>query len=262
MRVAAEGSRPTYGPEILAELDHAAHRHFWFRHRNRVLAELLRSRLGHVPIPRILEVGCGTGGVLAEIERTIPRAELIGVDLFPEAIDRARRNTRATLIAGDLATIDVGRDLDAACAFDVIEHLDDDIGTLRRLASVLRPTGGLVAITVPAHDWLWTELDDATFHRRRYSMPSLIEAFRRAGLRPVFTSYLMSAALVPLWLRRVLVGRRRQPKSGWVDELQVPPVLNQILLATLAPERRLLAAGRSMPFGSSLLGIAVPDTAP
>jgi SAM-dependent methyltransferase len=255
MAVPSDQVRPSYSPETLAELDGAARRHFWFRHRNRLLAQVLRSRLREIPAPKILEVGCGTGGVLREIERAMPEARLYGVDLFEEAIAFARRNTRATLVAGDLAGVDLGGDVDAACAFDVIEHIDDDVATLRLLAGTLRP-GGLVVVTVPAHDWLWSELDDATFHRRRYSMESLQRALRGAGLAPIFSTYLMSLALPPLWLRRVLVGRRRQPKQGWKDELRVTPVLNGLLLAALAPERWLVRAAHRVPFGSSVLGIA------
>ena len=247
-------ARPNYSPETLAELDAAARRHFWFRHRNRLLAQVLRSRLRQIAEPKILEVGCGTGGVLREIERALPAARLVGVDLFEEAIAYARRNTRARLVAGDLATVELGADMDAACAFDVIEHIDDDVATLRLLAATLRP-GGIVVVTVPAHDWLWTELDDATFHRRRYSRQSLELALQKAGLVPVFSSYLMSLALPPLWLRRVLLRGRRQPKRGWKDELRVTPVLNGLMLAALAPERWLVEAGRRIPFGSSVLGI-------
>jgi SAM-dependent methyltransferase len=255
MAVPSDPVRPTYSPETLAELDAAASTHFWFRHRNRLLAQVLRARLRAVPAPKILEVGCGTGGVLREIERSMPRASLFGVDLFEEAIAFARRNTRATLVAGDLATIDLGGEVDAACAFDVIEHIDHDVATLRLLAATLRP-GGIVMVTVPAHDWLWTELDDATFHRRRYSLESLQTALRRAGLTPIFSTYLMSLALPPLWLRRVLLRGRRQPRGGWKDELRVTPVLNGLLLAALVPERWLVQAAHRVPFGSSVLGIA------
>ena len=70
---------------------------------------------------------------------------------------------------------------DLVTSMDVIEHLDDD-AALADYRRVVRP-GGLVLLTVPAYQWLWSDHDTWAAHRRRYSRPTLVAAVDRAGLR-------------------------------------------------------------------------------
>ncbi|MCP5477943.1 MAG: methyltransferase domain-containing protein [Rhodanobacteraceae bacterium] len=66
-----------------------------------------------------------------------------------------------------------------ACAFDVLEHVDDDTG-LREMHRILRP-GGRLLLTVPAHRWLWSRRDELAGHQRRYSRSLLSKRVRDAG---------------------------------------------------------------------------------
>jgi SAM-dependent methyltransferase len=96
---------------------------------------------------------------------------------------------------------------DVVTAFDVLEHVDDDVGTLRTLASLLAP-GGQIVLTVPAYAWLWGGEDVISQHRRRYTMSSLRGAVRAAGLWVRFASY-FNAAILPgvaavAWARRLV----------------------------------------------------------
>lgn len=75
------------------------------------------------------------------------------------------------------------RSFDAVLAFEVLEHVEDDQRVLGEIARVLRP-GGIVAISVPLHAALWSELDEACAHVRRYEPADLWRNLRKAGIEP------------------------------------------------------------------------------
>ena len=142
--------------------------------------------------------------------------------------------------------------------FDVLEHLDDDVGVLRALHAALAP-GGMLVLTVPAHPWLFDEMDTLAHHRRRYRLGELREKLEAADFELVQVRHFM-ALLVPLLvvaraLGRLLRGRLRNPAARRDAELGVVPLLNPVLLG--APR---LEGGLSrvlpLPFGTSLVAVA------
>jgi SAM-dependent methyltransferase len=142
--------------------------------------------------------------------------------------------------------------------FDVLEHIDDDQGTLDWVASVLEP-GGVLVLTVPAHPFLFDEMDELAHHRRRYRRQELHEKLERAGLQTRFLSHFM-ATLVPMlvvlrWLGRRFRGGRQAVVGRRSAELSVVPVLNDVLRTLLRLERYWLRM-LPLPFGSSLVAIA------
>src|SRR5689334_15316943 len=95
-------NRPTYSVEQFASLFAAEDRHFWFRSRNRCIAAALRSLPDFATIRDVLEVGCGTGMVLAQLQKLFPSGRVIGMDLFEEALKLARHRFPGPLIQGDV----------------------------------------------------------------------------------------------------------------------------------------------------------------
>ena len=75
------------------------------------------------------------------------------------------------------------RSFDAVLAFEVLEHIEEDQHVLDEMARVLRP-GGIAAVSVPLHAALWSELDEACAHIRRYEPAELWEKLRKAGMEP------------------------------------------------------------------------------
>jgi SAM-dependent methyltransferase len=62
---------------------------------------------------------------------------------------------------------------DLVCAFDIIEHVDDDDAALSELSRVAR-LGGALLISAPLHASLWTSFDEFVGHKRRYDPPDLL----------------------------------------------------------------------------------------
>jgi SAM-dependent methyltransferase len=141
--------------------------------------------------------------------------------------------------------------------FDVLEHITDDGGTLAWVHSVLEP-GGVLVLTVPAHPFLFDEMDEIAHHRRRYRRSELRVKLEGAGLRVRFLSHFM-APLVPglviwRWLGKLALSRRGAAERRAM-EFRVHPVLNRPLTGLLRLERWFLQRS-ALPFGSSILAIA------
>jgi SAM-dependent methyltransferase len=223
---------------------------FWFRHRNRAITTLLQ-RFPPAATP-LLDVGGGNGAVAAALEATGTPVVLVepGIEGVRNAAARGlRRVVRGTVEALGLPEHSVP----AAGMFDVLEHIERDVDFLQQLRGLLCPDGRLY-LTVPAFRWLWSLDDEAAGHFRRYTRASLTATLRAAGFEPEFVSYLFAPLPAPLFAMRTLpsvIGRRRvasqeqEHRSG-----------GGILEALLRRELDRLRSGRSIPIGTSVVGVA------
>ena len=245
MKPAMQGSIG-YDASRFAAIAAVEERHFWFRSRSRLIVWALRR---HFPRARsMLEIGCGTGNVLAALQQSgIER--LVGSEAHAEGLAfAARRAPGAELMQMDARRIPFRGEFDVLGAFDVIEHIEEDEQVLREMFAACRPGGG-VMLTVPQHAWLWSKRDEIAQHRRRYNRRELLAKLAAAGFqRPWVTSFV--SLLLPL----MALSRRRKDVSS--AELEVGAAANQVLGAVMALERGVIRAGVSLPAGGSLLAVA------
>jgi len=220
--------------------------HFWFRSRARLIVWALRR---HFPRAQsLLEIGCGTGNVLAAIKET-GLNRVVGSEALPEGLAfAARRVPGAELLQMDARRIPFRDEFDVVAAFDVIEHIEEDAQVLGGMFAACRSGGGVI-VTVPQHAWLWSERDERARHRRRYARRDLLRKLAAAGFqRPWATSFV--SLLLPL----MVLSRRRRLSAS--DELEIGGATNRALGAVMALERALIAAGLRLPAGGSLLAVA------
>jgi SAM-dependent methyltransferase len=246
-----DGFRESYFAE-LAELEAG---NFWFRGRNDLIAWALET---YLPECRsLLEIGCGTGFVLQRIRTVLPGAELVGTEIFSAGLGfAAERVPSAAFMQLDARSIPYRGQFDAVCAFDVIEHIQEDRKVLASVAAALRPGGTLLA-TVPQHPALWSPQDVHAFHVRRYTAAQLRSRLAGAGFEVVrMTSFV--SLLLPFMLASRVLMKRRGPDEPFdaIDELRMSPVANAALGSVMRLERILIERGVSWPAGGSLLVIA------
>lgn len=237
-------------------------RHFWFRSRNRLIIWALGR---YFPDARsFLEIGCGTGFVLAGIERAFPEWRLRGGEFYPAGLQSAsRRVKRAELLQMDARDIPFSDEIDVVGAFDVLEHILEDEMVLSQLYQALHRGGGAI-LTVPQHSFLWSSWDTISCHQRRYSQKELVVKMERAGFRIVrITSFF--ALLLPLLILSRLGSRSGTDATGIGKEpdldaeFGLPRFLNSSFEKVCTIERAMLKCGFSFPAGGSLLCVAMKD---
>lgn len=250
----------SYDPRYFEPLFAAEERHFWFVARNKVICALARKILGQRENASILEVGCGTGNVLQALEAEFPEAELVGMDLFQEGLQFARRRVHCGLVQADLSHPPFERTVDLLGMFDVLEHIQDDMDVLSQAEKLIKP-GGWLLLTVPSDPKLWSYFDVASHHVRRYSEKELSDKVQENGFKLDFVSPYIAATYPLVWLTRN--ARENTGSSGAdsvesraEDELKIIPVVNEILRGILSLEAGWLSGRRRLPFGSSLVLMA------
>jgi SAM-dependent methyltransferase len=136
----------------------------------------------------VLEIGCGRGGFAARLAR---KYRYVGLEPDPlsYAVAReylARSGGRGEVRNGDVSQVGADERFDLVCAFEVIEHLEDDRLALERWIAHLRP-GGWLLLTTPAWQHRFGAADALVGHVRRYDPPILREMMRSAGLTEIET---------------------------------------------------------------------------
>jgi len=234
--------------------------HWWFRGRQTIIATVLRPYLN--PPARIIDIGSGGGAVAQAL---LAFGSVTACDIDVRCAASVARRPGMTFAYGTAEAVPFpAASFDLVTAFDVIEHLDDDVKALREMARVARPEG-LVAVTVPAYRWMWGRQDDISHHRRRYSGRSLKQAIVAAGLIPrrltAFNTVLFPGIAAIRVTRRAverLAGGRRGSNLADLQSdfsMTKPGLLNDLLAATFSAEAAALR-WVDLPVGVSLLAIA------
>ncbi len=200
----------------------------------------------------IVNIGCGTGGTIATLEKF---GSVDNVDVSEEAIKFMKQNGHSNrLIKVDDVELPFGnQSYDIVGAFDVLEHIDDDVSALKEWARVLKDNGAIV-MTVPAYQWLWTDHDVSLHHKRRYTNKSLLEVVERAGLVVEKSSYAIAFSLPLVVGFRLLNKALRRKTSSETSYVDVPGWVNSLFANILYFEAKLHRITR-LPFGTSLVAI-------
>ncbi len=243
---------PDEAPRLLFAVKNG---HFWFTHRRLAISEAARGCLPGARRARVLDLGCGDGEVLAELSRHF---HAVGLDPRVNDLSLARRRGASLLVAaqGDLPPF--SRCFDLVGLFDVVEHVADDAGLLRRAAGLAVP-GGFVLLTVPADPRLWGKFDRYAGHYRRYTRRALEDLLRDAGLEQVRVLPLFRILWPPARVQ-ALFGRRQEVADPERD-YRVAGIWNRLLRGALALERRLCAASEQ-GIGTSWLAVARTPAGP
>jgi SAM-dependent methyltransferase len=219
--------------------------HWWFQGRKQLVLELL-DRFTPCQNPRILDVGCGTGGMLAAFRE---RGEVLGLDTAAEAAQFCQKRELGIVLGSGMRLPLADETMDVVSALDVIEHVDDDSGMLAEIRRVCRP-GGVVLLTVPAHRFLWSSHDELNHHKRRYVLSEIEDLLDLTGLEPLKLSYYNSLLMPAAVVRKYILRARNHGTECHLERMPEP--VNGLFRRILTLEGPLLAR-RDLPIGASII---------
>lgn len=245
--------------QLYADIYHAETTHWWFCARRHIVAKMIETFAVRRRPLLIADIGCGMGSTSQMLTKF---GRVLAMDYSPTALAFSLQRGLTGLVAAALPNLPCpDNTFDVACALDVIEHLDDDQSAIREILRVCKP-GGLIVITVPAYQWLWSEHDDINEHKRRYTRRMLLERIGCLDVKLLKLSYMNTFLSLPVIVYRMwknlwpATGRKK--KSPRSDVFAVPPLVNRILTRTFAAESICLKHG-NLPFGTSLICVARKD---
>lgn len=249
------GVTESYDPGWYDELATLEVENFWFVARNRLIRWLAKRQL---PADgNYLEVGCGTGFVLQMLRETFPKWRIYATEAQPEGVGFARQRVPANIsfFQMDACHIPFRDEFDVIGAFDVIEHIPDDVAAIAQINSALKPSGFFI-LSVPQHMFLWSKYDEVGCHFRRYSAAELESKLKAAGFSVLVSTSFNSLLLPLMMLSRAM---KKGDSAGQVDvlgELRLNSTINTILSAILRIEFLLIRFGVRFPAGGSRIIVA------
>lgn len=222
--------------------------HWWFRARREILIKVMKTF-----VPKgasVLDVGCGTGFILEKLKYDY---DAHGLDHAEVAVNYCHERGLTSVKQGLLGEENFnGKKFQLILFLDVIEHIEDDFAIVSTAKQYLSERG-IVMITVPAFEFLWSAHDEVHHHKRRYTKKTLTALLEKAGYAIRYISYFNTFLFPMIALVRLignLSGRRNASDAKPENKL-----INDMLYCIFKSERILLP-NVSLPFGISLLAVA------
>lgn len=156
------------------------------------------ERLGPLPpAPTVIDIGCSSGYLLADLSARLPDATLIGVDLVASGLRKAHGHVPdALLLQADVCALPLADEcIDVAVSANLLEHVPDDERALGEIFRTLRP-GARAVIVVPVDPSCYDYYDRLLGHERRYARGELARKARAVGLK-VLQDARLGALLYP-----------------------------------------------------------------
>ena len=233
----------------MAEVEDAM---WYYRALHRHVARSLSERLT-APAARVLDAGCGTGGLLRNLHRNRPDWQLTGLDFYPLACALARERSGCEVVAGSIAALPFAEaSFAAVVSCDVVCQVADPAAALAEFYRCLQ-SGGVMILTMPAYQWMYSYHDREVGNLRRYSRREVNDLLQAAGFKVVRNTYWNTLPFPLAFLRRKLFP----PAAPTSDVRLYPAPLEAAFNGLMAMEHGWLGLGPNLPFGSSVLTVAV-----
>lgn len=238
--------------------DKNAESSFWVSSRNRLFKSIVQRHLSPIGKTRFLEIGCGTGDFIQQIEDN-KSLEITGSEIYLKGLQYAKKNLpNVDFVQFDVTKGKIGEQFDMITAFDVIEHIDDDAAAISNISQMLHKNGVLI-ISVPQHMFLWSQLDEIVKHKRRYSRWELVAKLKDNGFEISYVTSFLFVLFPLMWISR-LFDKAHVPSASSEAELEkrvkFSGILNWFFDLFMRIDEILIRMNISLPFGGTLLVVA------
>jgi SAM-dependent methyltransferase len=184
---------------------------FWYEHRNSLLLALIKK----YPFSgAFADIGGGNGYQVYQFSENMKEKEFYLVEPSYAACRNARSKSLEHVYCMQFQDFPFQeKNIGGIGLFDVIEHIEDDAAFLNSLKTKLIKRSRIY-ITVPAHQFLWSDVDDYAMHFRRYNKKMFTELAEDCQASMLYFSYFFSFLLIPSWLLRAVPYRIGIRRSG------------------------------------------------
>jgi SAM-dependent methyltransferase len=214
-------------------------------------------------IQSVLEIGTGVGAISVRLAR---RFRYVGLELDRQSYEiskeRLQRAGRGIVLHGDLSTLDGSARFDLVCAFEVLEHIENDWAALLEWRDRIRAEGWIL-LTVPAFQRLWGPWDELAGHYRRYERDQIRDLLASTGfVNPVIWTSGFPLGHLLEWARNSFASRQKlEPSKSKRTQaighvLQPPDYLGWLTRWVSAPFRLLQRPFVATEFGRGLVVLA------
>ena len=233
--------------KLMAEVEASL---WWYRALHEWVVDIVHSLKTEEDF-LVLDVGCGTGGLLNKLSTWDSPTTLIGMDESIHALNYAAGKTENSLVRSTINGMPF-----KSCVFNIVLCIDvlyhknvEESCALNESHRCLR-SGGYLVVHAPAYNWLYSQHDFQVHTKRRYTTSTLSQALVNAGFVDVRAGYRLGL-LFP-----AMVLSRKKPFSRRSDVHGIPTLIDQILYRVARLERAIANAGIQLPFGGSVWAIA------
>ena len=247
-------SYPKEGNTVCFELEAKS---YWFHHRNKVILHFFKK---YSTGSFLLDIGGGNGLTSAYLQDQ--GVDVILLEPGVHGVKNAQQRGLNQIVCSTLDCSGIKLDvLPAVGFFDVLEHIKDDDEFLKKVKQAVMP-GGIIYLTVPAFNMLWSEEDIDAGHFRRYTLGSIERQLSSIGFNVVYSNYFFFLLPIPIFLMRTLptllkINKQKSTHQRAGDDHGVNGGLGASFLAYLLKiEFWLIKRGFNSKLGSSCFIIA------
>ncbi len=235
--------------DLYPELFEVEDRHWWHQHKRQIVHKLIKVFAGKRG--KVLDIGAGTGRMLSELKQM--GWQVKGVDTEKQAVKQSQRR------GIELKLCDINKQslpfkansFELVLCLDTLEHLTNEVKALKEINRVTKP-GGIIILTLPAYQWLYSYWDKMLGHKRRYSKQSLKKIIKAKNFNIEYLGY-FSMFIFPLAilvrLIKKLLGKIQ------ISDFQTTPLslVSTPVIRLFNYIERILITLISLPFGLSVI---------
>ncbi len=226
-------------PAYYKEYYHLERSNWWFTARLAILKNQIERLFSNRNDLKILNIGVATGAT------------------YEICFNFVKQNLKIDIEQGTILDLKFDENtFDLVCAFDVIEHVENDKLAISEMIRVCK-SNGIVFVTVPAFMQLWSKHDEVNYHFRRYVSNTLKSLFKIELGDIVYGSYFNSILFIPIYLVRWISNKFphlfKRDGSGSDHSMFKLGFLNKVLFIIFYSENFFLKRKIKLPFGVSLM---------
>ena len=227
---------------------------FWFQYRNKCIVSLVES---FAPNEILVDIGGGNGFTSYILKKHGLKSILIEPGQAG-AFNASKRGVET--VCGTIEELNFNSSkIKSVGLFDVIEHIEDDLGFLKQIYKISSPEVMIFA-TVPAYNFLWSDEDIYAGHIKRYNLKSLSKLFIDAGFKIEYSSYYFQILILPILFFRALpfkLGiKKKQTKENLAKDHHKKGFLQKFIENMLNIEYSKIKQHLKLNYGASLILVA------